>query len=140
MTPTLICIRPRCDCVRLKGESAFIFLPLDKPEYKTEQIIVKLGNEFRRMRVKFKIDGWVHRKFMPSKHLGEVVAIKETSNVADDAFSFTDKCGKRYTWRGELKTEYMHRIVQKLSEELSRVAVDESEWLRRMVRTKQPKN
>ena len=45
---------------------------------------------------------------------------------------FTDTCDKRYTWQGELKAEYAQRIAQTFSTTLSRVAVDESEWLRRM--------
>ena len=42
--------------------------------------------------------------------------------------------GTKYTWRGELKAEYAQRLAQDLASNLSRLAVDESEWLRRMIR------
>ena len=55
-----------------------------------------------------------------------------TRQEPDGVFEFTDTCDRRYRWRGELKAEYAQRIAQALATELSRVAVDESEWLRRM--------
>ena len=38
----------------------------------------------------------------------------------------------RFVWQGELKAEFAQRIAQTFTANLSRVAVDESEWLRRM--------
>ena len=49
-------------------------------------------------------------------------------------FEFTDTSDNRYRWRGELKAEYAQRIAQTFGTTLSRVAIDESEWLRRSAR------
>jgi len=59
-------------------------------------------------------------------------AAEDGFEVRRDELEFTDTCDKRYRWRGELKAEYAQRIAQTLATALSRVAVDESEWLRRM--------
>ena len=131
----LICMRPRCDCVRLKEETSFFFLPLVEPRKGREQLVVKLGKQFKRLGIELDPAGWVRRKFKPSEDSRTVIAEKR-----DGDFEFTDtrgkrgKRGKRYTWRGELKTEYAQRIAQTFAKELSRVAVDESEWLRGMVK------
>ncbi len=61
-------------------------------------------------------------------------AVIAASRDCKDGFEFTDTCGKRYKWRGELKAEFAQRIAQNFADSLSRVAVDESEWLRRMAR------
>ena len=125
----LICMRPRCDCVRLKEETSFFFLPLVEPRKVKEQLVVKLGNEFKRLGIGLDPAGWIRRQFKPSEDNRAVTATKEES---DDAFVFTDTCDKRYMWQGELKGEYAQRIAQTFTTTLSRVAVDESEWLRRM--------
>ncbi len=126
----LICMRPRCDSVRLNEDTSFIFLPLVEPEEKWGiQLIVKLGNEFHRMSVKLESASLVQLNFSPSVDRREVVGIKRGSN---GDFEFTDTSGDRYAWQGELKSEYAQRIAQKFAETLSRPAVDESEWLRRM--------
>ena len=124
----LICMTPRCDCVRLKEETSFFFLPLIEPRNTKEQLVVRLGNEFKRLGIRQDPAGWVRRQFEPSEDNHAVTATKEE---AGGAFVFKDTCDKRYKWRGELKAEYAQRIAQNFAKMLSRVAVDESEWLRR---------
>ena len=131
----LICIRPRCDCVRLKGETGFYFVPLVEPRKELEQIVVKLGETFRRLGIDFDQGGWVRREFRPS---GDNDVVRAKRRESDGGFEFIDVGDNRYTWRGELKAEYAQRIAQTLAGTLSRVAVDESEWLRRIARRGQP--
>ena len=125
----LICIRPRCDCVRLKGETSFYFLPLVEPGKDMEQIVVRLDGTFRRLGIDLDPGGWVCQQFKPLSDNDAIIAERGKS---DDGFEFADVGGNRYTWRGELKDEYAQRIAQVLAAELSRVAIDESEWLRRI--------
>lgn len=127
----LICMRPRCDCVRLKEETSFFFLLLVEPRKVPEQIVVRLDATFKRLGIQLDPVGWVRRQFRPLTDNGLVTAAKRES---DGGFEFTDACGKRYRWRGELKAEYAQRIAQTLATTLSRVAVAESEWLRRMAK------
>lgn len=140
-----ICMRPRCDCVRLKEKTSFFFLPLvkleklskenmRKPEKKQkynrdEQIVIRLSNNvFEHLSIKFDSADWICQQFQPSPEKEAVIAKKRD----DGHFEFIDSNEKRYTWRGELKAEYAQQIAHKFAASLSRVAVDESEWLRRM--------
>ena len=127
----LICMRPRCDCVRLEEETSFFFLPLVEPRREREQIVVRLDATFRRLGIQLDPAGWVRRQFRPLTGNGPITAAKRES---DGGFEFTDTCGKEYKWRGELKAEYAQRIAQTFAASLSRVAVAESEWLRRVAK------
>ena len=132
----LICMRPRCDCVRLEKDkkTTFFFLPLvelGKKGKGKQQIVVRIGDQFERLRIEFDSSSWVLQQFSPSTGNDAVVAAKSGSN---GDFKFTDIDGNEYKWRGELKAEYAQKIAQDFAAELSRVAVDESEWLRRMAR------
>ena len=127
----LICMRPRCDCVRLKGEALFFFLPLTDPQKDKEQIVVRIDRTFKRMSIKFDSSGWIFRQFEPLNGKDSITPIDKKP---DDSFEFEDPGGTRYRWRGELKAEYAQRIAQNFAATLTRVAVDESEWLRRRKR------
>ena len=127
----LICITPRCNCVRLDGKTSFFFLPLVDPRKMEEQLVVRLGDEFKRLGIGLEPAGWVRREFKPSEANRAVTA---TWDEGSGMFVFTDTCDRRYTWQGELKAEFAQRIAQTFTTTLSRVAVDESEWLRRMAR------
>ena len=126
----LICMRPRCDSVRLVNDKAFIFLPLVQPRKDLEtQLVVMVDNEFKRLGIELDSASLVLRRFKPSDDRGMVVASKRDP---DDGFLFTDTCNREYVWQGELKAEYAQRIAHTFATNLSRVAVDESEWLRRL--------
>ena len=127
----LLCMRPRCDSVRLEAETTFLFLPLYPPQKPGQQVVVRVGNRFKRLAIGMDPGGWTLRRFSPSKEAGSVTAIKCGK---DESFQFTDSCDLRYVWLGELKAEYAQRIAQAFSENMGRIAVDESEWLRRMAR------
>ncbi|MYE21494.1 MAG: hypothetical protein F4X84_03790 [Synechococcus sp. SB0662_bin_45] len=134
--------------MRLETETSFFFLSLVKVEREANnskksteklkgksieklkgQIIVKLDNEFEYLGIKFDSAGWICQQFQPLPEKGEIMATQR-----DGRFEFMDTDNKRYVWRGELKPEYAQRIVQNFATELSRVAVDESEWLRRIAK------
>lgn len=127
----LICMRPRCDCVRLKEETSFLFLPLVEPTKDKEQLVVKLDQEFKRMGIEFDSSSCVILQFNPSvcDSPSPVTAIR---SQFDRGFEFKDTSDNRYRWRGELKAEFAQRIAQNYATKQSRVAVDESEWLRRI--------
>lgn len=128
----LICMRPRCDCVRLDSVTNFIFLPLLIPEKKFKtQLVVRFDDEFKRLAVDFDSGLLIQRKFKPSDNSQTVVAVKRPS---DDSFEFTDTEDTSYIWRGELKSEYSQRLAHAFSSTLDRIAVVESEWIRKKVK------
>ena len=95
------------------------------------QIVVNVDDTFERLGIELDSAGWVTCQFKPSRENGAITATRREPN---GCFEFTDTSGKRYKWRGELKFEYAQRIAQTFGTTLSRVAVDESEWLRRAAR------
>lgn len=125
----LICMRPRCDSVRLDKVTTFIFLPLIVPPKGKEQIVTRTGQDFTRRSIGLEPSGWVLRQFKPTEGNRAVTATRRESI---DGFEFMDTSGTRYVWRGEITAEYAQRIAQTFAMTLSRVAVDESEWLRRL--------
>lgn len=127
----LICMRPRCDSVRLDKETTFTFLPLVPPSKNKEQIVTRIDQGFTRRSIALEPSGWILREFRPTEGNRAITA---TRSEHGDGFEFTDSNGMRYKWQGELKAEYAQRIAQTFATTLSRVAVDESEWLRRMTK------
>ncbi len=128
----LLCIRPRCDSVRLGEATKFIFLHLQKPtnqKNKHLQIVLKIDDEFQRLGVDKKdFYNWVSLEFPPVESTKQVQPQLQGNDLI-----FTDTCKQEYMWQGELKFEFAQRIVQTIVEKLGRVAVDESEWLRNKI-------
>lgn len=129
--PQLVCLRPRCDSVRLEEKTSFAFLPLGEPQGGQEQLIVRADGSYQRRGMSLDASGWEVREFDPDSDRYCVVARKDDSN---GAFVFLDADDNEYEWLGELKAEFAQRIAQVFAGTLSRIAVDESEWLRRSAR------
>lgn len=90
----MLCMRPRCDCVRLAKDTKFMFLPLLSPEAAKggkPQIVVKLDdNHFERMGIDFDCGHVIFREFCPRDPPGPVNAVKGTGG---DGYRFDDKTG-----------------------------------------------
>ena len=83
-------------------------------------------SEYIRKSISTDMDRWSLISFIPSQDSDLVVADRDRA-----AFYFSDANNTRFDWLGELKAEFAQRIAQEFASGLSRVAVDESEWLRR---------
>ena len=129
----LLCMRPRCDSVRMKGPESFLFLPLVDPRQKTFQLVVRssLNGPYCQVTVDTDMSRWKMIDFEPDPTARAVVARKKNGAAG---YVFTDVCGNRYEWIGELKTEVAHSVGQTLGSTLARIALDKSEWLRRSER------
>lgn len=125
-----LCMRPRCQCVRLGGAQQFHLLPLlEPPKEKTVQLPVPTKrNQYRRYSVNMTPSQWQLTVFSPSTDNGPVIASREEKT---DMFLFRAANRAVYEWVGELKPEFAQRIANRLATELSRVAVNNTEWLRR---------
>ena len=132
----LLCLRPRCDSVRMVEQGSFLFLPLlIDPKPGKFQIVVRSnasGPKYRQVGLETDMSRWEMIEFEPDPIAKAVVAQGEQSGSA--GYVFTDVCGNCYEWIGELKTEVAHSVGQILSATLSRIALDRSEWLRRSER------
>ena len=122
-----VCMRPTCDSVRLQEETTFLLLPLVEPYGKSAQIVLRTDADvYRRVSVSTKMNQWLVEKFAPNPEKASVVAEHD-----DLGFFFTASNRARFEWLGELKASFAQRLAQEFASGLSRVAVDDSEWLRR---------
>ena len=127
----LLCVTPRCDSVRLTRTTAFLFLPLTDAKA-TPQIVVPVGaNQHRRMTISLNPSQWRSVDFVPESDRQCVLARR---NGTDQPFIFEDAYGEEYRWVGELKPEYAHSIAQAIAVRMSRIPLNESEWIRRSQR------
>ncbi len=129
--PLYVCMRPQCDCVRLKGTEHFHFLPLVEPTKDGIQLSVRLApNTYQRFGVDMKPSQWFLAKFAPIT-AGSAVTASQDGETDKYCFTASDEPGTCYDWMGELKPEFAQRIASRLASQLSRVAVNNTEWLRR---------
>ena len=73
----LLCMRPRCDSVRMKGPESFLFLPLVDPRQKTFKLVVRSssnGPTYRQVSVETDMSRWKMIEFEPDPTAKAVVA------------------------------------------------------------------
>ncbi len=128
----LLCIQQKCDSVRIPdGEQRkFLFLPMKENDqsfdvlFKNEsQVYVHLSTCYKECQALEII------KFDPFEDSGIVQAQKS----GDSFYYFTGGSENpiKYQWILDLKEAHAQRIVNNFAAQLSRVGIDESEWLRR---------
>lgn len=122
-----LCIQARCDSVRVKNGQRFIFLQLDTVEDgKKFNILAK--NETEICKFKYGKNSYDLKtfKFNPSSSKGTVIAIKY-----GDKYYFESIWNEKLYWVCDLKDLHSQRISNIFASQLSRVGLEESEWLRR---------
>ena len=124
-----LCVQPRCDSVRIWGERNFFFLHLEvvDGDNNFDIVLEDKENEFKKLRIHYKIYESANFKFAPDGSEEQVIRAKEENGMF--VFDTTNK--KRFEWVSELKSEHAQRIANDFAAKLSRVGLDESEWLRR---------
>jgi hypothetical protein len=121
-----ICIQARCDSVRLRDERRFLFVPLVQSSGAKFHVVVNEGNY---LKLQIKPSSFELRtiKFRPAANGDSITAIKNDTNE----FVFASIYGEEYVWVCDLKDLHSQRIATDYAYQLSRVGLDESEWLRR---------
>jgi len=124
-----LCIQPRCDSVRIEKKRNFFFLFLEvvDGDKKFDLILEDEENKFKKLKIHYKIYDSTHFEFSSDGSDEQVIRAKEENGMF--VFDTTDKT--RFKWVSELKTEHAQRIANDFAAKLSRVGLDESEWLRR---------
>jgi hypothetical protein len=141
-----LCIQPRCDSI-LRGENKRFFplIPLKAVTDNQFSIIIK---DDQNNHVLLKLIDKVHQLkmecFSSSSDSGDSI-IAQLENISSSeielsdlgspkAFFFNATDGNnvtRYRWIAELKRDHAQRIANNFAGNLSRVGLNESEWLRR---------
>ncbi len=126
----LICIQQSCDSVRIppNEERTFLFLPLVQG-IKGEAIVVGEQDHLIVDNKSYSIE--LHR-FSPYENNANITAkLKENGE-----YVFEDIGGNQFVWVAELKEMFAQHIVAAYTSQLSRVGIDNSEWIRLIGKTK----
>lgn len=132
----LLCLQPRCDCVRIKPEKevngrSFIFVSCAKVNENERHfhIVVPVRDSDKVVHQQLKIDMSkpVILRFLPKNDDGGVVLTSSHESV--DVFGDLDN-GK-YEWIGQLKEAQAQGFANDFAMKLGRVGLNEHEWLRR---------
>jgi hypothetical protein len=121
-----LCIQQKCNCVRLKKETEFSFVPLKNIEgNKGFDLVVQDQDSYIKLRIDYdNHESWLF-KFKPAS--GEVV--RAALDNAQFVFKTTDE--NKFHFISELKENHIQRISNNIATKLSRIGLDESEWQRR---------
>lgn len=125
-----ICIQPQCNAVRIKEKDKnnnFLFLPLkeNKEARKTKIVVKKNDGTFLKLKPVYDAN---FVKIITFKLTDGIDFIKSSEN------KFTAIEGgveQKYTWVLDLKDNHAQRIANEFGAQITRVGLDESEWLRR---------
>jgi hypothetical protein len=124
----LLCVQPRCDSVRLKGERGFPFLPM-KAVSENERCDFMIEDNGSVLRLVLSRDPFKVKmvKFAPAgAHEDQILA---HNRKGARVFRASGKI-KNYRWVAELKTAHAQRVANQYAYQLSRVGLTESEWHR----------
>ncbi len=119
----LLCIQQRCDSVRIASEEkrSFMFLPLEKQDKKFSFLYKDKEGNYIQLKEKLNCQDL------------KTISFKAANNgiVTADNSIFIDAQNNKYEWVLDLKDSYAQKIANKFAAMISRVGIDESEWLRR---------
>ena len=121
-----VCIQPICDCVRIRGERSFPFLEMVEDNGRFNLVLPDNEKDFVKVRIIFR----PHKTRMIDFKAFDTGTV-QGKRLEENVFFTAERDESRYRWVGELKFEQAQRIVNKYATEISRVGLDESEWLRR---------
>lgn len=123
-----LCIQQRCDSLRIDGIRRFLFLPLVESGGETNVVVT---NEKQLQIAKYSYEIKTI-KFQADKDKRYVCSKRIKNGMGKDTFVFTSIHEEEFEWVLELKELHAQRILNSYSANLSRVGLDESEWLRQL--------
>ncbi|WP_328849435.1 response regulator receiver domain [Micromonospora zamorensis] len=136
----LICIQPICDTVRLEGPTTFPMMPLSRRLNLSQKFDIVsyatagLSEDKKPLRIMLSTEGRRIRNLKMIEFEPRDGVVQAEWDSEAKTWRFKDSAGKTYWWLGELRTDHGHRTAGAFGSALSRIGLDESEWLRLMAR------
>ena len=131
-TSYYVCIQPACDSVRLSEDNrAFPFLRFkiaSKSSADDFGYIVKDRDSVVELRLKIRPYEVQQVFFKPRTGSKEIQAVKKDS---DWIFTSKEPKERHFRWIADLKQAHAQRVANEFANQISRVGLTESEWLRR---------
>lgn len=133
-----VCIQQRCDSVRIYGVRRFLFLPLEELKPNSEGDFHFVTEQGVRLKLKKKSFELKTIKFLSNNKNGVIKAKKQNGKFFFTPYHYganrrtqRNKNDELLEWIFDLKDLHAQRIAIEFANELSRVGIDEAEWLRR---------
>lgn len=122
----LLCVQPRCDSIRLEGETAFPFQTVGK-DVNFNLIVRDIAGVDQ--------STWVNLKPRDTKMVRFGVdtarkAVFAQRDAETGRYIFTAATGETFAWLGDLKAMKAQRWASELGTRVQVVGIDELEWLR----------
>lgn len=122
-----LCIQAKCDSTRIDQERKFLFLELAICEENSKfQFIVEDDEGFKRLKIRKDVFDIRTIKFTPHPDFKVILA-----EIVDHKYIFKSNYDEQFKWLAELGDAHAQRVANNYAAQLSRVGLDESEWLRR---------
>jgi hypothetical protein len=131
-----LCIQPRCDCVRIDEKRDFYFLPLNDLEKEDDEFDIVIPGEdeaFVKLKIGFQTYNGKAFEFQVPNSDEKVIK----AEPQEESFVFKTHDGKKFTWIAEMKYEQIQRVAHEFASRLSRVGLNEYEWLRLWAKRKE---
>ncbi|MCP4131006.1 MAG: hypothetical protein GY754_08510 [bacterium] len=129
-----LCLQPLCDTVRIKTKKrAFLLVKLIIKEGRDFDFVVNDSDNWIPLRISYRI--YDSKLIIFKSNPKEIVEGKESETGGYFFEAFADNSDSKelvqYKFISELKNMYAQRILNNFASNLSRVGLDEFEWLRR---------
>ncbi|MGA9046178.1 response regulator receiver domain [Sulfuricurvum sp.] len=111
-----LCLQPRCDSVRLKRKTEFIFVKLT-PDENIFDVILNDGSKFK---LQYGLKNRQYFSFTPNEN--NKVMFSDFKNIQET---------KEFKYITTLKKSHAQRIANEFSAYISRIGLNESEYIRR---------
>ncbi|TGZ12035.1 hypothetical protein HLK56_18200 [Streptomyces sp. G9] len=125
----LLCLQPLCDSERLDMNKprGFPMIPLSEVSLGKEFHFLALDHRKRKRVLAGKAKPY-DMIMVPFRRTGEERVVRAVKRHSVP--SFTSDTGEEFLWIGELRPEHALRVSHEMGRLISRVGLDESEWLR----------
>ena len=126
----LLCIQPRCDAVRLKGDIQFVFSALMNKSGELDIVVREIDGHDVCLACNASSAAIRVDRFASDRTSGRVLAAQSGAHHA-----FTSVAGEEYIWLCDLQPSFAQRFVHRIANNMSRVGLNEFEWQRRQSRS-----
>jgi hypothetical protein len=125
-----LCLQPRCDSVRIDASRPFPLIPMKVVSDSGRcHMVIKDPKTSDYLALQILYEPYRARMVEFATRPDETTVVASRENRL---YYFESVGNLPYEWLGELRFEQAQRVAQTFATKLSRVGLDESEWLRRM--------
>lgn len=131
-----VCIQQKCDSVRLNANRRFLFLPLKVLPDDAKKGFQFVTGDNKKLSLSIKTYELRTIKFKPAEGQSSIIATSRDDKYYFEPIynqehpNYNAAIDENFEWVFDLKDLHAQRVANDFAREISRVGLDESEWLR----------